>query len=588
MRKLHFSFGTKIILVSCMSMIAIAALIAHFSYDKYEKSMGNKISSSIMQAFVQANELLDYNIRSYENLLHLISNNKMIQDITSTTFENQYDWYEGYRDLLTETEEIALSHFDSPRVDYYLFKEQHITTSHRYMRPHKLFPENYVDENMKTYGYTCVWSDVCKENSYSEEPCLLVSKLCVNDVNNAADAMAYIILENNKLFKAISQLDYEGSEIFVLSEDNEVLYAQNEKNIGNTYSDNAILNQILLQTNGTFVTSVDGTKSLVVFNSDNKNNWTLIGILPYEQIMQEIKSTRNSVWCITLLVTLLGFFSVYFYLRSNTKKISELSSAMEQAGNGCMDVQVHIKGRGEINRMSEVFNYMLAKIRRQMSELKDSREREHKLELRTLQQQINPHLLYNTLAMIHASAEEIDAKEICNIVTELINYYRLTLSEGMEFITVQSELSHAIAYANIMQIRFSNHLIINTEIKPEVYPYLCPKIILQPFIENAIYHGFSQNNHYAGIIIIRAWLQDEQIVFEIQDNGCGMSEEKVEQIMTGQGSHYAVKNVDTRIKLYYGQAYGVSIYSKAHEGCKITINIPTTDSNGATISDSLE
>ena len=580
MRKLQFGFGTKIILVSCMSIIFIAALITHFSYDKYEKSMETKISSSTMQAFVQANELLDYNIRSYENLLHLISNNKIVQDITSTTFENQYDWYEGYRDLLTETEEIALSHFDSPRVDYYLFKEQHIATSHRYMRPHKLFPENYVDENMKTYGYTCVWSDVCKETTFSEEPCLLVSKLCVNDINHSADAMAYIILENNKLFKAISQLDYEGSDIFVLSEDDEILYAQNDKIIGNTYSDNAILSQILLQTNGTFVTSVDGTKSLVVFNSENKNNWTLIGILPYEQIMQEIKSTKKSVWSITLLVTLLGFLPVYFYLRNNTRKITMLSSAMEQAGNGCMDVQVHIKGRGEINRMAEVFNYMLAKIRGQMSELKDSRDREHKLELRTLQQQINPHLLYNTLAMIHASAEEIDAEEICNIVKELISYYRLTLSEGMEFIAVQSELSHAIAYANIMQMRFLNYLIINTEIEPDVYPYLCPKIILQPFIENAIYHGFSKNSHYEGIITLRASIQDNQIVFEIEDNGCGMSEEKVARIMTEQGSHYAVKNVDARIKLYFGQAYGVSIHSSPNEGCKVIIKIPMLDSNG--------
>lgn len=575
MKKIRFRFGTKLIVVSCMSIIVIAAVISYFSYSKYQKSMEDKISTSVVQAFIQADELLDYNIRSYENLLYLVSRNKTVQQVTATTFENQYEWYEGHRELEAVTSEMAVSHLDNPEICYYFLKEQHITIHDRYSAPHELFSDDFVDENLATHGYTCVWSGVRTEKKPSAEgKRLLVSKLCVNDITETADALAYIIIENDKLFKSISQLDYEGGDIFVLSENNEILYAKNRKLIGNIYSEKTVSDNISLQSKGTFVENIDGTKSLVVYINENKNNWTLVGVLPYETVMQEIEKTRTSVLGATIIVTFIAFFAIYFYLYGNTKKVSRLSSAMEEAGNGNLDVQLHLSGHGEINQMADVFVSMLDKIKHQIEELEEARQREHKLELRALQEQINPHLLYNTLATINSQAEDIEAEEISHSIMSLITYYKLTLSEGMDLITVKDELSHVKAYIEIMRIRFGDYLTINTLIEPEVYPYFCPKIILQPFVENSIYHGFSKKDHYQGTINLQARLEEDKIVFLIEDNGCGMSEDKIKKIMTEPGSSFAVKNVDTRIKLCFGDDYGVRIISQPEEGCKVIITIP--------------
>lgn len=571
MKKTYFRFGTKLIFVSCMSMVIIAIFISQLSYRKYQKSMEDKTSSSVMQAFIQANELMDYNIRSYENLLSLIADNQTIQNVLSITYNNQYDWYIGHRELLKESSEIAVSHFDNPDIQYYFLREHPITILPQYTMPHPLFPKDFVERNLETYGYACVWSDVRVEE---KEYFLLVSKLCMNEVQGTNNAIAYITINCDKLFKSLSKLDYEGSKIFVLSEENEILYTEQEKYIGSKYSNSLVLHNIKKKENGNFVATIDGTKCMVVYNNQNKNNWTLIGILPYEMVMNEIKHVRSSVWFGTALVTLLGFLWVYFYLKSNTKKITILSKAMEDAGNGLLDVQVNIKDHGEISQMAQVFTSMLFKIKNQIQQLEEARKREHTLELRTLQEQINPHLLYNTLATIRSQAEEIEAYDICHTTQALVSYYKLTLSEGVDLITVKDEIEHAKAYLEIMNTRFGNHLTINMEIEPQVTTFLCPKIILQPFFENSIYHGFKEREHYEGSIFLRVSAQEETIVFEIEDDGCGISEDRINRIMTEQGSSYAVKNVDTRIKLYFGDAYGIRLSSQLNKGCKVTIVIP--------------
>lgn len=573
MKKIHFS--TKIIFVTCMSIIMIASVIGYFSFSNYQKSMLDKISNSIMQAFVQTNELMDSNIRSYENTLILVSGNKTIQQVLATTFSDQYDWYIGYNDLMAETTEISVSHFDNPSIRYYLLREQNIKMSQSFTSPNKLFPEDYVEKNLATYGITCLWSDIRVNTSLdSTDYYILVSKLCVNETRKTNDAIAYIIVRNETLFKDVNRLNYENGDIFVLSEDQEILYAQNKENTGKTYSQEQILKLTAEQTKGLSVRTINGKKSLVVFNRENKNNWTLVGILPYETVTSEITATKSSVFWLTLIVTIVAVGSVFLYLHNNTKKISQLSAAMERVGNGEMDIQLRLNGRGEIDRMGNVFVFMLSKIKQQINELEEAQKREYKLQLQALQEQMNPHLLYNTLATINSYAEEIDAHGISEIVLSLISYYRLTLSGGMEYITVKDEISHALVYVEIMKARLGEKLIVNTEIDERVYPFSCLKLILQPFIENSIYHGFSNRDRFEGTIVLRASLQEDTVVFRIEDNGMGMSEELIEEIMTEQGSGYAVRNTDARIKLHYGDAYGVRIISGPGQGCKVIITIP--------------
>ena len=226
---------------------------------------------------------------------------------------------------------------------------------------------------------------------------------------------------------------------------------------------------------------------------------------------------------------------------------------------------------------------MAGQIRLLMQDIVREQEATRKQEFDTLQSQINPHFLYYTLDIIVWMIENEQKTEAVKVVTALARFFRISLSRGKSLITVKDELEHVRNYLMIQQMRFKNKFTYTIESDDEVLELASLKLMLQPLVENAIYHGMEFKDG-DGIIEIKAEQKEDGLWFTVLDNGLGMTEEQVENLLTDhahvsskRGSGIGVKNVNERIRLYFGNEYGLYIESEPDEGTTIRIHLPAVD-----------
>ena len=266
-----------------------------------------------------------------------------------------------------------------------------------------------------------------------------------------------------------------------------------------------------------------------------------------------------------------------------TVPIRELEKSVNALETGNLDAEVYQGGSYEIRHLGRSIGDMAKQIKVLMQDIVAEHESKRKSEFDTLQSQINPHFLYNTLDIIVWMIENEQKSEAVKVVTALARFFRISLSKGKSIITVRDELEHVRNYLMIQQMRFKNKFTYTIDAAPEVLGLASLKLMLQPLVENAIYHGMEFKDG-DGIIAVTAVQKEDGLWFTIQDNGLGMTEEQVESLLTEhahvsskRGSGIGVKNVNERIRLYFGNEYGLSIESEPDEGTTIRIHLPAVD-----------
>ena len=266
--------------------------------------------------------------------------------------------------------------------------------------------------------------------------------------------------------------------------------------------------------------------------------------------------------------------------RSVTRPIHDLCGLTEKVAGGDFSVKTQVEAGDEIAVLTRSFNDMTEEIGILVDDIRKKQENLRIIENRLLQEQINPHFLYNTLDAIVWLAEENKSVEVVKMVTSLSDFFRTTLSKGHDYITVKEERTHIESYLEIQQFRYQDILDYEIQMDEEIYGYIIPKLTLQPLVENALYHGI-KNKRGKGKILITGKKQDDKIIFQVIDNGKGMTEEELNSLRkkmagTDTGNEtkgFGVSNVNQRIKYYYGDEYGVFFESKENEGTNATIII---------------
>ena len=231
----------------------------------------------------------------------------------------------------------------------------------------------------------------------------------------------------------------------------------------------------------------------------------------------------------------------------------------------------------EFEILDQSFNEMTGHVSALMQKQIENERSLHQAELELLQAQINPHFLYNTLDSIVILAESNREEDVVDMITSLSTFFRNSLSEGEDIHTLHAEMAQAESYLEIQQIRYSDILSYSIDIAEEIQDRLIPKLILQPLIENALYHGI-KNRRGRGLISITGYQDGEKILLKVRDNGAGMDPERLEMLRNGiyqekQGS-FGLWNVHQRIRLYCGEAYGLSFESTPGEGTTVTVTLP--------------
>ena len=267
-------------------------------------------------------------------------------------------------------------------------------------------------------------------------------------------------------------------------------------------------------------------------------------------------------------------------LKSITNPLERLCKVTERIAKGEFTVRAKIHTKDEIRILSDSVDNMAEKLRIMMNQIKDDERKVRDAELRLLQEQINPHFLYNTLDTIVWLIEGNDREEAVSMVVSLSEFFRLVLSKGKEFITIREEEMHIRSYLEIQHARYRDILEYDISIDPGIYKYKILKLMLQPLVENALYHGIKYKRA-KGRIDITGKQEGDLIRFIVRDNGVGMEEIELERLReeirkpckeTQKG--FGLANVNERIRMNFGMEYGMEIESVKNEGTCVSITIP--------------
>lgn len=314
-------------------------------------------------------------------------------------------------------------------------------------------------------------------------------------------------------------------------------------------------------------------------------DWKVVGVSYISEMVTAKEMELLGNICVMLTI-IMGLTMIVSFLVSRlvTKPIQRLIRAMQEFEKDAAGyVYRPVEGTTEIEALSQSYEHMVGKIQNLMNQVRQEEISLRKTELKALQAQINPHFLYNTLDAIGWLCEEERCQDAVEMVNALAKLFRISISKGHELITIEKEVEHARSYLKIQNFRYKNQFSYDFQIEEECLRYYCNKITLQPIIENAIYHGLDRMVD-EGHIQIRIYSEGEDVIFCVEDNGVGMTEEQCRSILhkePGDNSGIGIKNVNDRIKIYFGKEYGLSIESELDEGTIVTIRMPKVEENAA-------
>lgn len=332
--------------------------------------------------------------------------------------------------------------------------------------------------------------------------------------------------------------------------------------------------------NGTYELSLNGKKRNVVVNNLSYTGWKLVGVVPEGVQTASINKFRYYIIATTIILLMMLLIVNKMIARKISKPILKLDESVKSYETGGK-AEIYIGGSSEIRHLANSVQNSYKQIEQLMEEIIRQQNKRRKSELDALQSQINPHFLYNTLESITWMVEANKNEEAVFMISELAKLLRISLSKGKTVIRISDELQHSKSYMNIQLIRYKDRFKVEFLIDEKVENCCIVKLVVQPVLENAIYYGVgNMDEDEGGKITVRGERKDDDIFLSIEDNGMGMSQEVVDNLLTNSekvpkhGSGVGLINVHTRIQLMFGEEYGLKIYSEPDEGTKVVIHIP--------------
>ena len=365
--------------------------------------------------------------------------------------------------------------------------------------------------------------------------------------------------------------------VFILSHSGEIVYHPRQQLIyGNLKSEH--IPEILSMKGGNLSTVVDGRAILYTVARSPETGWEVVAVSYLDELFSASRAAEYYFIMLSLLV-FVSAIGMAFLISSNiSKPIESLRRSMQAVESGNFDIDITVKARNEVYQLARDCDIAVKKVRDLIEQNRREQELKRKLELRSLQAQINPHFLYNTLDSIIWMIELGENDRAIDMTSALAKFFRIGISRGSETISMRTEVEYVQTYLEIQKQRYKDKLSYEISFAPELSGYQILKLLIQPLVENAIYHGI-KNMEGPGLIRITGVLDSGAIVIRISDNGVGMGPEQLEALRDGliepnQANGVGVRNVQERIHVYFGLDYGVRFESTPGLGTVATIRIP--------------
>lgn len=373
----------------------------------------------------------------------------------------------------------------------------------------------------------------------------------------------------------------DGSYLYLIDKNGEIIYHPRQQLVYSGIEPENNMEAVTYE-DGSHFETFNGKERMITVKTVGYTGWKLIAVTP-ENIYnnQEIQAYSFALFIFLLVIAMMLLVSNLISKRI-ADPIKSLQKGMKEIANGNLALQLRGDGSVEINQLALSINAMVSNMRELLDQAIAEQENKRKMELDALQTQINPHFLYNTLDSIVWMVENERYEGAVTMISALAKLFRISLSRGKSIITIKDEIQHAESYLIIQSVRYKNKFTYKMELDESLLQYTTIKLVLQPFIENAIYHGLQYlEEDDGGELIIRLFEKDDCIFLQVEDNGSGMTPDTLEHLFDEKkpdtrqkGSGIGVINVKKRLEIYYGIPYGLSIESEADEGTIVTICLP--------------
>lgn len=411
------------------------------------------------------------------------------------------------------------------------------------------------------------------------EPVLTLGKR-INDINTGAP-LGYLFLNIREsalsaVYENIGSIK-EGS-YFIADGEGLIVSSQNPAEVLQPIAEPSLRNWVLKSKVRTNIQASQGGKMLLISSDIPNFEWKLISMVPYDRLTEDTRKITMLIFLIGLVCFVFALFGARLLSNVISKPIVHLSRHMKKVKEGNLDQQIEVTSSDEIGLLASGFNTMMGRVKELLANIGAEQRKKREYELALMQAQIKPHFLYNTLDVIYTLSEMGRARDVQRTTKALADFYRVALSKGKDRIKLEEEIRSVMDYLSIQRIRYSDVFNFDIDIEPDILDCTIPKLTIQPLIENAIYHGL-KNKASFGQLTITGKREGQKVILVVTDDGAGITEDRLQAIKMSmndpqQQVGYGLSSVHQRIKLYFGESYGIQIESESGIGTVVTVELP--------------
>ena len=567
-------------LIISLSFTIVSILSMAFMTFAFYTNYTNTAKATAIENNIQVIDQISWNLNSYLKNMMRISDGMYYNviknlDLTSDSMNKEMDLlYEANKDNLIS---IACISQDGALISAAPiatrkagvdFTEQSWFTSNEERMENFHFSTPHVQNMFESSNYRYYW---------------VVSLSRSVDLNYMGYNRRGILLVDMN-YSAIEQMFSRVNEggtgyVYLIDSEGEIIYHPKQKAI---YTGLVEENNLTAANydDGNYIENFNGSKRSIIVKTVGYTGWKIVSVVPMKDLAAPFNQLRAYMMIIITVTIFLIVFGNIFISKIVTDPIRRLEESLNYIDDGKFDEEkIYIGGSHEIRHLGRTIKSLVAQMHKLMEERVKEQKEKRKSELNALQAQINPHFLYNTLDSVIWMIEAEKYPEAISMIKSLASLFRISLSKGNNIITIKDEITHARNYLAIQKVRYKNRFEANIDIDPAIENCITIKLIIQPLIENAIYHAVGEMED-DGQIDIKGYEKDGDVYIEVIDNGMGIPQDVLDNLLKekseshGKGSGIGLWNINQRINLYFKEDYGLSLYSELDEGTRAVIRLP--------------
>jgi two-component system sensor histidine kinase YesM len=589
---LFYSIKWKLVISFFLMSIIPLAAIGIISYVSSYKTIEDKISIYSQQILIQTAGKMDNMLRNIENIsLQIVSSNEIQDRLTRYDNTDREEKESLSAEIEQKLSNIISTRNDIVGVNILMKNSNNVIASGETFVNRSQYKSSTIYNLASQSGEKLVWTGALKnENEMATYTYITTLTRNIKSLYTGEDLGVLVIgVKEFALADTYSYIDLGPTGFVFIIDQNGNVVSHLQKNTITKPAMYSFINRVLGQPEDrerTFSAEVDGKKCLVSYTISEVTGWHMVSVVPYDYLMDRTREIGEITLGTSILILIIAILLSFFISLSISRPVEKLVRAMKKVEEGDLSVNVDFKNRNEIERLGESFNKMINNINYLIKRVYEAEIVKKEAEIRALQSQINPHFLYNTLAIIDGIASTKGEKEISRISQALGDIFRYSIS-GSKFATVEEEIKNVKLYLSIQEIRHSERFKSIFEVDDNVKGCVIAKLIVQPIVENAVIHGIERKRGQVYVKVL-AKAQDSNLLIAVEDNGIGINKDELKILMEEINSadsffrrsnqnrryHIGIDNVNRRIKLYYGGEYGLKIESEEGRGTRVIMTIP--------------